>query len=164
MGAEGQPNAGSWIREFRSEEDAAEVAMLLEQAPEATLWHETDLRKVRELAGVTAFVSITGDRISGILIGRKVGEEGEILNLAVRPKERRKGEGRRLVERLLEGYRLGEVSRVFLEVRESNSGAMAFYERLGFHAVGRRKAYYQQPREDALVMERGLWKSTDTPR
>lgn len=156
MGAEQQRGAESLIREFRGEQDADEVAKLLAEAPEATLWSETELRKIRELSEVTALVSIAGDRISGIVMGRKVADEAEILNLAVRREERRKGEGRRLVGKLLEGYRLEEVSRVFLEVREANEPAISFYERLGFSLTGRRKDYYQGPKEDALVMERRL--------
>lgn len=156
MGVEPQRGAESLIREFRGEQDADEVAKLLEEAPEATLWSQTELRKIRELSEVTALVSIAGDRISGIVMGRKVADEAEILNLAVRREERRKGEGRRLVGKLLEGYQLEEVSRVFLEVREANEPAISFYERLGFNIIGRRKNYYQGPKEDALVMERRL--------
>ena len=64
------------------------------------------------------------------------------------------------MSRLLEQYRGRDVSRVFLEVRESNATAIRFYERLGFQTVGARKEYYPEPKEDALVMELKMGKST----
>ena len=161
MGAERQHETGSSIREFRPGEDAGEVASILASTPEATQWSESDLLRIRELSGVRAFVSGDAQAISAIVIGRRVADEAEILNLAVRQENRRKGEGRRLVGKLLEEYRCLAVSRVFLEVRESNTGAISFYEHLGFRTVGKRKDYYQDPKEAALVMERRLWKSTE---
>jgi len=156
MGDESQRRSGYSIRQFRPEEDAVEVARILAATPEATLWGESDLLRMRELSGVTALVCENGTVISGIAIGRMAADEAEILNLAVRQETRRRGEGKLLVGRLLEEYRRCRVSRVFLEVRESNAGAMAFYESLGFQAVGKRKDYYQDPKEAALVMELGL--------
>jgi ribosomal-protein-alanine N-acetyltransferase len=161
MDAEEQAGTGSVIREFRVAEDAPEVTSLLAATPEATLWSESDLLRMRELTGVTALVAEEPGGISGIVIGRRVGNEAEVLNLAVRQEKRRKGEGKRLVGKLLDEYRRLRVSRVFLEVRESNAGAVVFYEGLGFRAVGVRKDYYQDPREPALVMELRLWKSTE---
>lgn len=162
MGAEGQDAA--LTREFRAEEDAAEVARILSATPKATLWSEPDLWKMKELSGVMAFVSVANGGPTGIVIGRRVGDEAEILNLAVGLGSRRKGEGKRLVGKLLEEYRRLGVSRVFLEVRESNAGAICFYEQQGFRAAGRRRAYYQEPKEDALVMESRLWNSTENTR
>jgi ribosomal-protein-alanine acetyltransferase len=151
MGAEGQD--GTLTREFRAEEDAAEVTRILSATPEATLWSKQDLLKMVELSGVTAFVSVTDGGPTGIVIGRRVGDEAEILNLAVRLENRRRGEGKKLIGKLLEEYRRLGVSHVFLEVRESNASAITFYGQWGFHATGRRKGYYQEPKEDALVME-----------
>ena len=161
VGADEQRSSGIWLRAFRGEQDAAQAAAILRDTAEATVWSETGLRKMSDLSGVTAFVSGTEGELSGILIGRRAADEGEILNLAVSRGKRWAGEGGRLVRALLEEYRLQGVSRVFLEVRESNAGAIAFYERLGFRAVGRRNAYYQRPSEAALVMELRLVKSTE---
>ena len=113
------------------------------------------------LPGVAAFVSERGDVISGIVVGRQVLDEAEILNLAVRQGARRQGEGRSLVRRALQDFAVRQVSRVFLEVRESNAGAIAFYRDLGFVAVGTRRDYYRDPTEAAAVMELWLGKSTD---
>src|SRR6266853_1984719 len=65
----------------------------------------------------------------------------EILNLAVIPVKRRKGEGGALLKAAVEALRARKVSRVFLEVRESNEAGIAFYEKQGFSKTGRRAGY-----------------------
>lgn len=80
-------------------------------------------------------------------------DEGYINNVAVEPAARRHGVG----EALLEVFcRFGEAHLAFLtlEVRHSNSAAIALYEKHGFLEAGRRKNYYQNPREDAIIMTR----------
>ena len=80
----------------------------------------------------------------------------EILNLAVDPAKRRLGAGRALAQAALaEGAARG-AARAFLEVRESNAAALAFYARLGFSVAGRRPDYYRDPQEAAILMARGL--------
>jgi ribosomal-protein-alanine N-acetyltransferase len=164
MGDESRQGEAIEVRSFHYVHDAAQAAKILREAKNATLWTETDLLLLRDLSGASAYVCARPGRVSGIVIGRRVGDEAEILNLAVRGEERRKGLGKSLMQRLLHEYGPSGVSRVFLEVRESNAGAIGFYESLGFHVIGRRKGYYQQPPEDALVMELRLWKSTEAPR
>jgi ribosomal-protein-alanine N-acetyltransferase len=119
------------------------------------------LRETARLPGVSAFVSERNGAITGIVVGRQVTDEAEILNLAVRQGMRRQGEGRALVRQLLDRFAKGGVSRVFLEVRESNAGGIAFYRVLGFQAVGTRRDYYHEPKESAMVMELLLNNSTD---
>jgi ribosomal-protein-alanine N-acetyltransferase len=149
------------IREFDAAADAVDVAEILREAREAASWSEEALRETALLPGVAAFVSERGDAISGIAVGRQVLDEAEILNLAVKQTARRQGEGRALVRRVLQELAERQVSRVFLEVRESNAGAIAFYRELGFGAVGTRRDYYRDPTESASVMELWLGKSTD---
>jgi ribosomal-protein-alanine acetyltransferase len=161
MGSERTARPGFVIREFDAAADAPEVAAILREAREAASWSEEALRETALLPGVAAFVSERGDAISGIVVGRQVLDEAEILNLAVRQGVRRQGEGRALVRRALQQFAERQVSRVFLEVRESNAGAIAFYRGLGFEAVGSRKDYYHDPTEAATVMELWLGKSTD---
>ena len=149
------------IRGFSSTRDASGVAEILREAREAASWAEADLHGLEMLPGMTAYVSVIAGKICGIVVGRRVLDEAEVLNLAVRPAARRQGMGSALMSRLLEELRRNRVSRVFLEVRESNAGALAFYQRLGFQAVGKRKDYYQDPLESATIMERWLKESTD---
>jgi len=146
---------GFVIRPFNGAEDAGQVAEILLVAREAASWSEEALRETVRLPGVSAFVSERNCVISGIVVGRQVLGEAEILNLAVAQGMRRQGEGRALVGRILNRFAELQVSRVFLEVRESNAGAIAFYQGLGFQAIGARRDYYQDPKEAAIVME--LW-------
>jgi ribosomal-protein-alanine N-acetyltransferase len=103
-----------------------------------------------------AFVSEEEGKVSGFILGRQVADEAEILNLAVTAAYRRRGEGGALLKAALGGFQSRGVSRVFLEVRESNETGIAFYERRGFSKMGRRAGYYREPDEAAIVMENKL--------
>jgi ribosomal-protein-alanine N-acetyltransferase len=160
MGSERGVRAGFVIRVFNGVEDAAAVSEILREAREAASWSEEALRETVKLPGVTAYVSERNGAISGIVVGRQVLDEAEVLNLAVMQGMRRQGEGRALVRQLLNRFAELAVSRVFLEVRESNAGAITFYRGLGFEAIGTRRDYYQDPKESATVMELWLRKFT----
>ena len=79
-------------------------------------------------------------------------DEGDISNVAVASEVRRSGIGRALVAQMLRRARQRQLSFVTLEVREHNESAIALYEQAGFFVVGRRRDYYERPREDALLM------------
>ena len=78
-------------------------------------------------------------------------DEGNLDNIAVAPYFRRQGVADALLSALTELGRT-RLSALFLEVRSSNLPAIALYEKHGFVPVGRRKNYYESPREDALLM------------
>ena len=80
-------------------------------------------------------------------------DEGYIDNVAVRPSCRRMGLGDRLLDVFI---RFGQANLAFLtlEVRPSNTPAVALYEKNGFKEVGRRPNYYDDPKEDALLLTR----------
>jgi [ribosomal protein S18]-alanine N-acetyltransferase len=86
----------------------------------------------------------------------EVADELHITNIAVHPDTRRRGFGRTLLGRTLEDARERAVRLVVLEVRPSNTEARALYESFGFRVVGRRRGYYYDTGEDALVMEMAL--------
>ena len=89
--------------------------------------------------------------LRGFLVARKVAAEWELENIVVAPAARRKGLGRQLIGALLTRAREAGSEAVFLEVRESNTAARSLYERAGFRQIGRRKAYYRDPPEDAIL-------------
>jgi ribosomal-protein-alanine N-acetyltransferase len=101
-------------------------------------------------------VAHDGDRLAGYAIAWTVTPEAEILNLAVAPAVRRRGTGRALLAALLAALGQRVVRRVFLEVRVSNRAAASLYAGAGFQEVGRRRGYYEHPREDALILARDV--------
>ncbi len=143
------------IRGFR-QADVLSVTRILGEAPEAANWPEESYRDALTWPGVVAFVSEVDGKVTGLILGRCVAEEAEILNFAVVPSARRRGEGRALLTAALEEFRSRGVSRVFLEVRESNEAGIAFYAKHGFLKKGRRVSYYREPEEAAVVMEKKL--------
>jgi len=156
MAAElGRERVQSGIRPLQAT-DAAAVADILREAPEAVFWPVTSVREVLQWQGIVALASETEGQVSGFLIGRQTGDQAEILNLAFTERRRRKGEGGALLTAAMEALRTRGVGRVFLEVRESNHGAMAFYHKHGFSKTGRREGYYRDPAEAAVVMEKSL--------
>ena len=120
-------------------------------APTAAHWAEADYH--RFLAEVTGHVVlvIEEDAIQGFIVGRECGPEWELENVVVAASARRRGLGAQLVRELLNRARDRGAEVVFLEVRESNRAARTLYSRSGFVENGRRKSYYGEPEEDAVL-------------
>jgi ribosomal-protein-alanine N-acetyltransferase len=83
-------------------------------------------------------------------------DEGSVGDVAVAPEARRRGIGRALTEAMLADAGERGLATLTLEVRQSNASARALYESCGFREVGRRKNYYEKPREDALLLTASL--------
>lgn len=109
-----------------------------------------------ELTNKLAFwlVALDGDRVVGYVGSQTVMGETDMMNVAVHPDYRRRGVAQALVETLVEALKGMQSHCLTLEVRASNSGAIALYEKLGFTQVGRRPRYYHNPREDALILRK----------
>lgn len=103
---------------------------------------------------LSAFLVALDDegRVAGYAGLQVVLNEGTITNIAVRPEYRRQGVARQLLDVFLNFARGNHLAFLTLEVRSSNYGAIALYGELGFRSVGRRKNYYEHPKEDALIM------------
>ena len=86
----------------------------------------------------------------------EIADEIHITNVAVRPSHRRRGLARMLLAGALAEARARDIRLVVLEVRPSNREAIALYESFGFRVKGRRRGYYYDTGEDALVMEAEL--------
>lgn len=78
--------------------------------------------------------------------------EGQVTNVAVHPQYRQRGMGRVVTEALVNEARERSLEQISLEVRASNESAIALYRSFGFYEAGRRKHFYRNPAEDALVM------------
>jgi ribosomal-protein-alanine N-acetyltransferase len=94
------------------------------------------------------------DRLVGYLIVSRYVDAWHVMNVAVAPEQRRQGIATTLLGRLFELTGDDERRGYTLEVRVSNAGAIALYERLGFETRGLRRGYYTDNREDALIMWR----------
>ena len=105
-------------------------------------------------AGYNCWVCEEMDRILGYSIVSIAVGEAHILNISVDPSEQGQGIGRKMLENLIEVARSKRAETVFLEVRPSNIGALALYQKLGFNEIGVRKDYYpaENGREDALML------------
>jgi ribosomal-protein-alanine N-acetyltransferase len=90
--------------------------------------------------------------VAGYVVGRMIVDELHINNIAVRQPYRRSGLATALLAKVLEAAKGYKAVRAFLEVRDGNSAALALYERSGFTTIGRRRNYYSNPPEDALIM------------
>jgi len=122
-------------------------------AATAAHWREDDYQRMfaaPEAATRIALV-IEEEQVVGFIVARALGEEWEIENVAVAGQARRRGLGTRLLGELLDLARNSGARAVFLEVRESNLAARALYEKWAFVESGRRKGYYREPEEDALI-------------
>ncbi len=105
-------------------------------------------------AAGSRFDVVLGDdqALMGYIVARFAADEAEVLNLAVAPARRGAGVGALLLSGVMTEARDRRAATVHLDVRESNAAARALYARFGFTEVGRRRAYYREPVEDALVL------------
>jgi len=128
--------------------DVSQVARIQRASPGAAAWPEENYGALLNHERRVLWIAETEGRTAAFLLfDRLPGDEAEILNLAVDPTFRRRGIASRLLARL----RAETASKIYLEVRASNTGAQAFYEQMGYRREGERKAYYHRPVEDAWL-------------
>ncbi|WP_298818683.1 ribosomal protein S18-alanine N-acetyltransferase [uncultured Roseibium sp.] len=122
-------------------------------------WHADEFGRMKAQDGVTILVarraSPYGTRAPlGFVVLRTVAEEAEVITIAVQPRQRGRGVGKKLMEASLFRLYAERCSHLFLEVDASNEAALLLYRGLGFKEVGKRKGYYSESGGDgtALVM------------
>ena len=115
-------------------------------------WTETMLRAQLDGERHVFLAALEDGTVLGYAGFSHVLDEGYISNVAVAPAYRRRGVAAALVAELIRRARALALAFLTLEVRESNAPAAALYARQGFRVVGRRRGYYEKPREDALLM------------
>jgi ribosomal-protein-alanine N-acetyltransferase len=101
---------------------------------------------------------IIKENLLGFIVALHIAPDWELENIIVLLGARRMGIGKRLLDALLASARKTNSEAVFLEVRESNEAARLFYEKSGFIQSGRRKSYYSNPLEDAVLYRLALAK------
>ena len=117
-------------------------------------WSEKSIASELENALSLWLVAVEGDEVIGYVGSQTVLGWTDMMNVAVHPDHRRKGVGEKLVLALEDALKAQESTCLTLEVRASNEPAKSLYEKLGFTEVGRRKNYYRNPKEDALIMRK----------
>ena len=143
------------VRPARSE-DAPRLMEIAGHSATAARWNEQQYTRLFSSEAPRDQVTLVvqeDDRVVGFLAARQVaGSEWEIENVAVSGPARRRGLGSHLLGSFLDLVRSRGGIEVYLEVRESNRAARALYEKWAFQEAGRRKSYYRDPDEDALVL------------
>ena len=136
--------------------DVAAVTAL-EEATFSMPWSDATFRGLLRRRDVDALVAVDeADVLAGYAVAWGVYDQGELANLCVIPEYFGSGLANRLLDEVLARLETRGIRQLFLEVRESNARARRFYERHGFREVGRRRRYYVEPDEDALVLYRSL--------
>jgi ribosomal-protein-alanine N-acetyltransferase len=135
--------------------EGALAARLASLAPGAANWPAHEYERVAADRSGSAFCLVAEEpagEIAGFLAATLAAGEAEVQNLAVAPEKRRRGLASSLLTAALERLSAAGAQSVWLEVRESNQEAIAFYERHGFRRAGRRPGYYSCPPEAALIL------------
>ena len=117
-------------------------------------WSERSVAS--ELNNPLAFWLVADDngQVAGYIGSQTVMGETDMMNVAVHPDHRRKGIAVSLIHALVQKLKECESHCLTLEVRASNAPAIALYEKLGFTEAGRRRNYYRNPKEDALILRK----------
>ena len=128
----------------------------IERASFTDPWSSTAFRSALAEERINFHVAIRDEVVVGYAISWCVVDEAELANLAVIPTMRGQRIGAALLDRAMADAREAGCVVMHLEVRESNAAARRLYESRGFAMVGRRKRYYREPIEDALILRAPL--------
>lgn len=132
--------------------DVQQVAFLEKQIFSRP-WSADSFEKALTYPEQILLVAQEGQAICGYSILFAAADQADVSNIAVDPGCRGKKIGDALMREMLCRAEEKGVKEVFLEVRESNAPAIGLYQKYGFEQIGIRKAYYEAPREDALLMK-----------
>ncbi len=138
------------IREMQF--DDLDQVMEIENACFSVPWTETGFFTFLIRNDTLFLVAEEDEKIYGYCGIVMVPDEGDITNIAVEKSMRKRGIGKMLMEALIEESAKRGVNKIYLEVRASNEPAIRLYEKMGYVVNGRRKNYYDDPKEDAILM------------
>ena len=138
-----------------TEEDVAAVAAL-EMENFSRPWSYDAFYKTLSDENYIVIIAKDTDALLGYCVLLCTGEEADITNVCTAPAARGKGVATAMLTALLEAGESRGVAEFFLEVRESNIPARNLYTKLGFEEIGLRKNYYEEPKEHAVLMKKGM--------
>ena len=130
--------------------------MEIEQGSFANPWSEADFCYLLADRDALCLGLLHRGELIGYALGYFAGRDFHLANLAVDPARRNQGGARQLLGRILRLAAEQGASCCALEVRSANRAARALYRKAGFRTVGRRAAYYRDPPDDAVLMERNI--------
>jgi ribosomal-protein-alanine acetyltransferase len=138
--------------------DIPSLMALERESPTAAHWSKDQYEEAFSSAAPRRVILVADDQngLRGFVAGRVLDKEWELENVVVAGTERSRGLGTDLVRGFLHLATSAGGENVFLEVRESNLAARGLYEKLGFVETGRRRVYYREPEEDAILYLRSL--------
>ena len=136
-------------------EDISAIAEL-EKVCFSDPWSESSIASELDNHLACWLVAIDDGMLVGYVGSQTVLDSSDMMNIAVNPGYRRKGIAEALVMALVQEMKARGSICLLLEVRVSNQPAINLYEKLGFLQVGRRKNYYRNPREDALILRKEI--------
>jgi len=147
------PQPGAFkVRPYRPGDSEA-VADICRRSPQSSQWPREIYDQAHSSGQIVVIAELNG-QICGFVVARITGDEAEILNAAVDPAHRRKGIGSALLTTAISSAQAQNAKAIYLEVRESNSAAVSFYQRYGFEKTAERHGYYSSPTENAVVMKK----------
>jgi len=142
-----------WVRRMQVADVEAAIALAAE-LPTAPHW-----KAGMYLAAITTGVAVVAEvaeGLAGFAVASVIVPQAELESIVVAAEWQRQGVARRLFEALTGELAAMGVDEVLLEVRASNKAAMGLYYSLGFEETGRRRGYYSDPEEDALLLRKGI--------
>lgn len=143
---------------FANPADIPAIVALANQVPSAAHWSVNQYEKIFDdsLPRRIGLVAKEQAVICAFLVASMLVTESEIENIVVADSHRRLGIGKQLLQEFLRISQNEGVKAIFLEVRDSNLAAKRLYEKCGFVENGRRRAYYKEPGEDAILYKKLL--------
>ena len=138
------------------EKDIMSIARLEKEAF-SDAWSEQSIGETLKQKQAFITVAETDDKVVGYCIIYHVLEEGEIARIAVDKTLRRQGIGQGLLDYTCRCCEEKQIERLCLDVRQGNETARRFYEQYGFTQDGIRKGFYENPKEDAVLMSKAMF-------
>lgn len=153
------------VHVIRMTEDSIEIVKKIEIECGLSKWTFEDYKEELNRIESVALISKTNSSITGFLVARLIMHsesqldfinEAEIYNIGVKAEFRKEGIAQALLNRFIYRAKIHKVSKIWLEVRESNYPAINFYQKNNFFIIGSRRNFYHSPVEDALAMSLNL--------
>lgn len=142
------------LRPIKKEDIAAILEIEKQSFPEP--YSEAVFQDELKITCSNLWVAEVDSQLAGYIDFWIIHDEIELISIAVHPQFRRQHVGEALMNQMIQMAQTKNIHIIYLDVRESNLGAQALYERFGFKRVGVRKRYYKNNHENALIMVKEL--------